>query len=184
MRSTLTGSLVWLLVCAGAFAQDKNVGGIVYGEKAAFNISPPEGWVLDTKAGAEQGLPCVLYPKDSSWADAKTVMYAEVAGAEFTDATVFAARAIKEMKKKHGIPKERIAFGKTGGGEPYFVNEYPATATYSQWERVAYIQLPGAVAFVVLSSRDEESYRKDQHALEDALKTIFYVGKVKEQHSK
>lgn len=178
MKLTLISSIAWLLFCASAFAQNKNAGGIVYGGKAAFNITAPEGWVLDTESGAEQGLPCVLYPKDSSWSDAKTVMYAKVAGGDFIDAAAFAARAIEEMKKKKGSPKEKIASGKTGGGQAYFINEYPATATYSQWERVAYIQLPGAVAYVVLSSRNEESYQKDKHALEDALKTVFYIRKV------
>jgi len=56
----------------------------------------------------------------------------------------------------------------------YFVNEYPAKA-YSQWERVAYIQLPKAVAFIVLSSRDESSYRKDASALNEVLKSFRYL---------
>src|SRR5688572_20672435 len=50
--------------------------GIVYGPKAAFKIKAPEGWVVDNKAGASQGLPCVLYPKGSTWAEADAVMYA------------------------------------------------------------------------------------------------------------
>jgi hypothetical protein len=65
------------------------------------------------------------------------------------------------MKAKHGTPKEKIASGKTEDGHDYFINEYPATKTYSQWERVGYVQLPHAVAFVVLPSRDQASYRKD-----------------------
>jgi hypothetical protein len=36
---------------------------IVYGPKAAFNIAAPDGWVIDNTAGAENGLPCVLYRK-------------------------------------------------------------------------------------------------------------------------
>ncbi|MBV8214721.1 MAG: hypothetical protein JOZ08_16055 [Verrucomicrobia bacterium] len=178
MKFTSVSTIAWLLLCASSYAQENIAGGVVYGDKGAFNISPPDGWVLDVKAGVEQGLPCVLYPKGSSWSGADTVMYANVAGEEFTDAAAFAARAIQEMKKKHGIPKEKIASGKTKGGEAYFINEYPATAAYSQWEQVAYIQLPGAVGYVVLSSRNEKSYRKDKHALEDVLKTVFYVGKV------
>jgi len=38
----------------------------------------------------------------------------------------------------------------------------------SQWERVAYVQLPHAVAYIVLSARDEASYRKDLAALRQA----------------
>jgi hypothetical protein len=60
-------------------AQNKYPGEIVYGPKAAFNIAAPERWVLDNESGLEQGLPCVLYPKGESWADARTVMYAKIA---------------------------------------------------------------------------------------------------------
>ena len=60
-------------------------------------------------------------------------------------------------------------------GQPYFINEYPATKSYSQWERVAYIQLPKAVAYIVLSSRDEASYRKYAPALREVLKTFVYL---------
>ena len=60
-------------------------------------------------------------------------------------------------------------------GKPYFINECPATKNYSQWERVAYIQLPRAVGYIVFSSRDESSYRKDARALTEVLKTFGYL---------
>jgi hypothetical protein len=107
-------------------------GGILYGPKAAFSISAPEGWVLDFESGKEQSQPCVLYPKGSSWSDAKTVMYAKIASTEFEDVNAFVAWAIKGMEKKHGKPKEKIASGKTQDSHDYFINEYPATKTYSQ----------------------------------------------------
>jgi hypothetical protein len=167
-----------VLLCGLAFtgsssAQEKYPGGIVYGPKAAFNISAPNGWVLDNESGKEQGLPCVLYPKDQSWADAKTVMYAKIASTQFEDVNAFVATAIKEMEKSHGKPKEKVAVGKTKDGHDYFINEYPATKSYSQWERVAYVQLPHAVAYIVLSSRDKSSYQKESGALEEVLKNSF-----------
>ena len=134
--------------------------GIVYGPKASFNISAPEGWVVDNESGKGQDLPCVLYPKDSSWSDAKTVMYAKVASPQWEGVNAFVAKAIKEMKAKHGTPKEKIASGKTKDGHDYFINEYPATKTYSQWERVGYVQLPQAVAYIVLTSRDQSQLPK------------------------
>ena len=97
-----------VLIATAVSAQQKYPGGIVYGPKAAFNISAPEGWVLDNESGVEQGLPCVLYPKGESWADARTVMYAKIAGTEFENAEKFAAVAIKQMESKHGKPKEKI----------------------------------------------------------------------------
>ena len=176
----MTKSILAVLMCAFAFvpcvgAEDTRAGGIVYGPKAAFNIAAPEGWVLDNEAGAEQGLPCVLYPRGSSWADAKTIMYAKIASTQFEDANAFVATAIKEMEKDRGKPKEKIASGKTRDGHDYFINEYPASKAYAQWERVAYVQLPKAVAYIVLSSRDEASYRKDAGALQEVLKTFVYL---------
>jgi tetratricopeptide (TPR) repeat protein len=156
-------------------AQETLPGGTVYGPKTAFNISAPEGWVVDNEAGKEQDMPCVLYPKGSSWQDAKTAMYANIAGTEFEGVDVFVAMAIKEMEKIRGRPKEKIASGKTKDGHDYFINEYPATKTYSQWERVGYVQLPRGVAFIVLTSRDKASYQKDSDKLEKVLKTLVYL---------
>ena len=149
--------------------------GVVSGPKASFSITAPDGWVLDTEAGKEQGFSCVLYPKGSSWSNAKTAMYAKVASPEWEGVNVFVAWAIKEMKAKHGMPKEKIASGKTKDNRDYFINEYPATKTYSQWERVGYIQLPQGVAYIVLTSRDQASYQKDSGALEKVLQTLMYV---------
>jgi len=102
-------------------------------------------------------------------------MYAKIAGTKFEDVNAFVATAIKEMGKVHGKPKEKIATGKTADGRDYFINEYPATKTYSQWERVGYVQLPHAVAYIVLSSRDHASYQKDSGALQQVLKTFTYL---------
>jgi tetratricopeptide (TPR) repeat protein len=149
--------------------------GSVYGPKAGFNISAPEGWVVDNESGKGQDLPCVLYPKGSSWSDAKTVMYAKVASPQWEGVNAFVATAIQEMKAKHGTPREKIASGKTKDGHDYFINEYPATKTYSQWERVGYVQLPLGVAYIVLTSRDQPSYHKDSGALEKVLKTLVFL---------
>jgi len=175
MRSLLVACIALSLGGVRSFGQENYRGGIVYGPKAAFNISAPEGWVLDNKSGVEQGQPCVLYPKGSSWSDAKTIMYAKIASTQFEDVNEFVAWAIKGMEEVHGKPKEKIATGKTADGRDYFINEYPATKTYSQWERVAYVQLPHAVAYIVLSSRDEPSYRKDSPALQEVLKSFGYL---------
>ena len=175
MKSILTAAIAVLLPGHWIFAQDTYPGGIVYGPKAAFNIAAPEGWVLDNRAGVEQGLPCVLYPKGQKWSDARTVIYAKIASTQFEDVNAFVAKSIKEMKDQHGLPKEKIVSGKTRDGRDYFINEYPATKSYSQWERVAYVQLPRAVAYIVLSSQNEPSYRKDASALAEVLKTFVYL---------
>ena len=169
--------LLFIVLCwrVLASAQDTYPGGIVYGPKAAFKISAPVGWVLDNSSGVEQGLPCVLYPKGSSWADARTIIYARIASTQYTDAKTFVATAIKEMEKVHGFPRQKIESGKTGDGHAYFVNEYTPTKSYSQSERIAYVQLPHAVAYIVLSARDKASYRKHTGALQEVLKSFAYL---------
>ena len=153
-------SLALGAICPSMLAQEASPAGIVYGPKASFNISAPEGWVVDNESGKGQDLPCVLYPKAESWSDAKTVMYAKVASPQWEGVNAFVAWAIRGMKEKHGTPKEKIASGKTKDGHDYFINEYPATKTYSQWERVGYVQLPQAVAYIVLTSRDQSELPK------------------------
>jgi hypothetical protein len=108
MKSLRIVCIVFALLCARSFGQETYPGGIVYGPKAAFSIAAPNGWVLDNQAGVEQGLPCVLYPKGESWADARTVMYAKIASTEFEDVNAFVAFAIKGMKAKRGLPKEKM----------------------------------------------------------------------------
>src|SRR5947208_13990210 len=96
MKSAVVLCLV-VVLAAAVPAQNKYPGGIVYGPKAAFSIGAPEGWVLDNESGVEQGLPCVLYPRGESWADARTVIYAKIASTQYEDHEKFAAVAIKKM---------------------------------------------------------------------------------------
>src|SRR5437899_8862385 len=175
MKPPFIVCVLFLFICAGSFGQENDRGGIVSGPKASFNISAPEGWVVDNESGKGQDLPCVLYPKGSSWSGAKTVMYAKVASPQWEGVNAFVAWAIQGMKAKHGTPKEKIASGKTKDGHDYFINEYPATKIYSQWERVGYVQLPQGVAYIVLTSRDQPSYQKDSGVLEKVLKTLVYI---------
>lgn len=183
MKSILLGCC-GLFLCSIALAQDTYPGGLVYGPKAAFSVAAPEGWVLDNQAGVEQGLPCVLYPKGSSWSDAKAIIYAKIASTQYESAEAFVATAIKEMQDVRGTPKQKVESGKTSSGQAFFINEYRPTKSYSQWERVAYVQLPKAVAYVVFSARDEASFRKYSPALTAVLKSFAYLELKfeKEQH--
>src|SRR5438477_11705595 len=116
MRSLLVACIALSLAGVRSFGQENYRGGIVYGPKAAFNISAPKGWVLDNKSGVEQGQPCVRYPKGSSRSDAKTLMYAKIASTQFETVNEFVAWPIKGMDEVHGKPKEIIATCKTSAG--------------------------------------------------------------------
>ncbi|NJR43726.1 MAG: hypothetical protein HC767_14805 [Akkermansiaceae bacterium] len=142
-------------------------------QKAAFNIVAPEKWVIDNTAGAEDGLPCVLFHKGQSWQTADPLMYAKIASVTYEDAEAFAKIAIAAAKKDRGeFEVKRIASGKTKGGQAYFINEYAPNETYPRHERVAYVQLTNAVAYIVFSSDKGEVFRKEQDALQQVTESL------------
>ena len=154
--------------------------GIVYGPKAAFKISAPKGWVVDNEAGVQEGFPCVLYPAGSTWADADAVMYAKIASTNTTDRDAFVKFAITKMREgDKEFRYTRVAGGKTGDGHAYIINDYRhgarADAARSQVERVAYVQLPGAVAFIVFTVASEELHKKHAGVVQEVVKTFSYA---------
>lgn len=174
MKNRLAFLTIFLLLATGLPATGQpSAGGIVYGPKGAFNIAAPKGWKLDPTAGAEQGLPCVLYPEGATWETAEPLMYAKIASTQYDDYEAFAREAVEDMKKNRpGFKMKRVASGKTAGGEPYFINEYSPTETYKRFERVAYVQLPKAVAYIVFSADEKPNFEKQQGALEEAVKSV------------
>jgi hypothetical protein len=76
---------------------------------------------------------------------------------------------------------ERVAQGKTGDGHAYVINDYrhgakPEIAN-SQFERVAYVQLPDAVAYIVFTVPTEKLHKKYARAVEEVVKTFSYEPK-------
>lgn len=172
MNRSLTAVFVLLTLLLDASA-DEVPSAIVYGPKGAFNITAPAGWVIDNTAGESNGLPCVLFRKGQTWENAEPLMYAKIASTSHEDAEAFARTAIEEMKKQRGDYKvKRVATGKTKGGQPYFINHYSPSENYPRTERVAYIQMPGAVAYIVFSCDDEKALRKHQRALTDVVESL------------
>jgi hypothetical protein len=181
------GMLIVLLTLSASVIGNAqpSASGVVYGPKGAFNITAPKGWVLDPSAGAEQGQPCVLYLKDATWDTSDPVMYARIARTDTENAEAFAKVAIADMKaKRPGILPKRLAAGKTEGGLAYFVIEYPPTKAYPRSQRVGYVQLPKAVAYIVLTAIEESAYKKHKGALDETVKSMLslevdYPGKPK-----
>jgi hypothetical protein len=100
-------------------------------------------------------------------------MYAKIASTIYEDYEAFAKEAVADMKKKRpGFTMKRVASGKTAGGQPYFINEYPPSDSYKRTERVAYVQLPKAVAYIVFTADEKASYQKQQGALDEPVKSL------------
>ncbi|MCA1660004.1 MAG: hypothetical protein LC642_05640, partial [Verrucomicrobiaceae bacterium] len=109
----------------------------------------------------------------ATWESADPLMYAKIANTSYEEYETFVRDAIEDMKKtRPGFTMKRIASGKTAGGEAYFINEYPPTETYKRFERVAYVQLPKAVAYIVFSADEKSAFENHRGALEEAVKSI------------
>ncbi len=177
MKRKIFSSVAAILIASAFIAMAGQVRfAIVYGPEAAFNIAAPAGWVIDNSAGAADGLPCVLYRKGDSWEGGDPLMYAKVAGTSVEDAEAFVKKAIEEMNKTRGeVKTNRVASGKTKDGRAWFINEYAPNEKYARFERVAYIQLPKAVAYIVFTAGDKEAYKKHQPALEQVVASFGYL---------
>ena len=172
MKTRLLSALLFL-ASIGASSADQVPFAIVHGPKAAFNIAAPEGWVIDNSAGASDGLPCVLYRKGDNWESADPLMYAKIASTSVEDAESFVKTAIAEMTKERGEYKtKRVESGKTKDGHVWFINEYSPNKKYPRTERVAYVQLPKAVAYIVYSADSDAAFREHQSALQQVLASL------------
>lgn len=172
MNRHLAAGFILLTLLADAFA-DQVQAAIVHGPKGAFNIKAPAGWVIDNTAGESNGLPCVLFRKGQTWETAEPLMYAKIASTSHEDAEAFATTAIAEMKKQRGeYEVKRVATGKTKGGQSYFINQYSPNADYPRTERVAYVQMPKAVAYIVFSCDDAKALSKHQRALTEVVESL------------
>jgi len=175
MKKPIILSFVLLLFIVSYTHANENSqfpAGIVYGPKAAFQINAPKGWVLDNKAGLNQGLHCVLYIAGETWANRPAVMYANIASPEYPDKEVFIKFAIDSFKKDdNAFIFRKIQDGSTKEGFIYTINEY-FRPNHSHYERVAYLQMPGAVAYIVYSAFSEKDYHKYVSSLNDVLNTF------------
>jgi hypothetical protein len=91
------------------------------------------------------------------------------------DATEFIRLAIEDMtKQRAGFTHRQVATGKTNEGLAWIINEYPATKAYPRVERVAYVQMPKAVAYMVFSAESDDVNARFATALEDVLASFAY----------
>lgn len=149
--------------------------GIVYGPKAAFKISAPDGWVVDNYSGVSQGLHCVLYPKDGSWSNSKVVMYAKIASPEFPEKSKFIEFTVSYFKAYDSqFTSKIVEEGKTKQGYKFTVNEYNRPS-YPLYEQTAYIQLPEAVAYIVYSAPSKELRISEFPKFKETLNSFIYM---------
>lgn len=169
---------------------DENCG-MVYGKAHAFSVCAPKGWVLDNTILNDQGIYAVFYPAGSSWNAAKdkgTVMYVNTAAKESGSATVSALMATDAEDTKRNAPSavkkacEAIKLDKAPEEPPAPVQCF-APGAFERFEAVAYIDSPKIITMVVMTSKNEHSFKQDYPAFLALVKSYwFFSSDVTIQH--
>ena len=76
LRKILFISLLILMMSTPCHASITEMGtGMLFGENHSFFITAPQGWVLDNKSGASQGVYMIFYPVGQTWRDSPVMAY-------------------------------------------------------------------------------------------------------------
>ena len=153
--------LVWSPVVLSQKPDDMQ-GTIIPGRQISFVLKEPSGWVLDTRAGRQEGVEAVLYREGSSWANGVVVMYARVIHKDDTQDTV--AKVISnDVADFMKLSKEsKVADSpslQTRDKKSAIVKTFYDAANKNH-ESVAFIDEAKVVVILALSSRDKAEYEK------------------------
>jgi hypothetical protein len=150
---------------------------LMYRDGAGFFIDVPKGWVVDKEIGKRLGGCCVFYPRGTTWDNAETVLYPNIATkrkgqqtlAEFMTSDLADFRrhdpamtyedAEDVSLKNNRIAKVRLFYGVNGGSS----------------EAVAYVDEDEIIVLVVLSSKTKKGLNESMPLLRSALETYVYM---------
>jgi len=177
LLSILLCAVLTIAFVAEAQAAEGREGntGIMYGDDHAFFINEPEGWVLDNKSGASQGLYAVFYPRDESWREAVAVMYVNTAKREASKTfSRFIEDDIARFKQDNpNIRVDKAPTITTSDGRKAIVRYF----TGDQWgnsEAVAYIEEETIFVLIVLTSQTKEAFESAKPAFRKLVKSYSF----------
>jgi len=152
-------------------------GVIVYGEGGAFLIQGPKGWIADHETGQQMRICCVFYPSGSTFDEAETVIYPNIAAkgpdqanlkelmeydlSEFRDhnpGMTYEDAADLSLKNKR-VAKLRYFHGVNKGSS----------------EAIAYIDEEKVIALEVVSSKTQKGLDGAIPLLQEMLQTYSYM---------
>jgi len=176
MRLTALILVISLAGAAQAVPQCKTPegAGIVYGSELGVGIGAPKGWIFDSESAVSQGLYAVMYPEGSSWADAREVMYVNVARLdEGQTVESFISEDVASFREKAPdlVVKvaEPIAIASGANAE---VRHFSGDS-WGNHEAVAYIASGSSVAIYVLSCRSKGGFEKSLPAFQEMVGNSF-----------
>ncbi|MGO8932286.1 MAG: hypothetical protein ACLPLZ_06115 [Terracidiphilus sp.] len=181
MKTLATGTLFLLAVALQAGSQQSSPSsnasgggkapndncGLLYGKDHSLTFCAPDGWTLDNSIMNDQGIYAVFYPADSNFQNAKesgTFMYFNVVG-KAPDETVAKMMAGDAKQVQHDAPAAVVV-----QSDPIKVGDASipvlrfAPGAFDRYEAVAYIGEEKVLIMVVISSKNEDLFKKDYPA--------------------
>ena len=152
----------------------------MYGKSHWFSFCAPDGWTLDNDVGKEMGIFAILYPNGSSWELARqsgTFMYVNTAAKKDDNDTV--ARLIASDADN---VKQNVQSAVVKNGEPIKIGSLTAQVLlfvpggYNRYEAVAYIDSPKVFIMYVMSSINENAFKRDYPDFVRLVQTHIFFG--------
>jgi len=152
--------------------------GLLYGKDHSLTFCAADGWTLDNTVLNDQGVYAVFYPNGSNFKDAKesaTFMYINVVGKD-AGSTV-----AKMMEADADEAKRRSPSSVVKQGEPIKVADaiVPvlrfAPGAFDRYEAVAYIGEEKVLVMFVITSKNEETFRKDYPAFVKLVQSYKFL---------
>ncbi|HJT00585.1 MAG TPA: hypothetical protein VJ756_15955 [Terriglobales bacterium] len=174
--STPAGNLSTSQLKVPSAAASPENAAIIYSDHGGFMISVPKGWVLDRATGQKMGTCCVLYPQGSSWDQADSVIYPNIAEKQ-PGQTLQQLMANDLDGFRQRFPKMNVVEARdlpAGEGAAAKVRVFYGV-NQGSFELVAYVDEPQVVALLVLSSRSKEALGEALPAFREVLKSYVYM---------
>jgi hypothetical protein len=163
-----------------AFLAFADEGGLIEGEKWAFLVSPPAGWVRDSASLRSQGIQGLFYKAGSRFDPSELHIYISPSpkkeGGPFTLAEFVEADEESFMVSYPGILVKDLKPYAPGMGYVFTVRELD-DANDGYYQELAYYAGDAAFFVFVLSCRSPEEREGERHALFELLDSFTYISK-------
>jgi len=157
--------------------RDKLDGVILFRPDIKFILKEPDGWVLDTQAGAANGVEAVVYPKGSSWKNAVAVMYARVVQKDETQKTVdkVVSDDIADFMKQSKESTVTDSPALPTRDKKQAVVKVFFDAENKNYESVAFIDNAKVVVIIALSSRTKAEHDAALPSFRELVASYFEI---------
>ncbi len=137
---------------------------VCFGPGFMFTTRAPAGWTLDNESGQPDGLCLVGYPAGGSWKSSETVIYTNATPKSSEKGTRSLAEMVESDLNLHkaGQPGLRIQDGQklSNQGRKLVSKQFMGITGSKSFEAVAYVDEPGAVVFLVMTSRTVTGFKR------------------------